>query len=145
MHVYLKVVVSYSILFSKTIMLYFLYNALLLYIRLHVFQETVLPIWLVGSAVMSARFFWEVGQCLGMEGFIGECEAGWAEVAIALCVDLTHQHVVQPWNRKHSWVKKVRMHQIPEEASCLALTLHVKTNSFCKGFAAHDSIVKWQY
>lgn len=43
---------------------------------------------------MSALFACEVRQRFGMDWLIEEREAGWAEKAVALCVDFSHQYVV---------------------------------------------------
>lgn len=48
---------------------------------------------------MSACFECEVGQCLGVNGFVQEGEAGGAEEAVALLVHFSHQHIVQPWRK----------------------------------------------
>lgn len=52
-------------------------------------------IWWAGGAVMSAPFLCQVGQCLGVDGFIEEREAGGAEEAVALSILFSHEHVVQ--------------------------------------------------
>lgn len=44
---------------------------------------------------MSAPFLCQVGQCLGVDGFIEEREAGGAEEAVALSILFSHEHVVQ--------------------------------------------------
>lgn len=44
---------------------------------------------------MSASFLCQVGQCLGMDWFVEECEGGGAEEAIALSILFSHEHVVQ--------------------------------------------------
>lgn len=46
---------------------------------------------------MSASLLCQVGQCLGMDGFIEEREAGGAEEAAALSILFPHEHVVQAW------------------------------------------------
>lgn len=46
---------------------------------------------------MSASFLCQVGQCLGVDGFIEECKTGGAEEAVALSVLFSHEHIVQAW------------------------------------------------
>lgn len=70
-------------------------NIFTLYVKFNFFQTDSqgCPS-LVGWPVMLARFAREVGQCFGVDGLIEESEAGGAEKAVALCVDISHQHVV---------------------------------------------------
>jgi len=49
---------------------------------------------------MSAGFAQEVGQSFGVDGPVEKTEAGGAEEAVALGVDLSHQNVVTAWTRK---------------------------------------------
>lgn len=48
--------------------------------------------------MMSARFARQAGQCFGVDGLVEEGEAGGAEMAVAQCVDFSHQHVVASFN-----------------------------------------------
>lgn len=44
---------------------------------------------------MSALFACEGGQGFGVDGFVEEDEAGRGQDAVALGVDVSHQHIVQ--------------------------------------------------
>lgn len=57
---------------------------------------------------MSACFAREDGEWFGVDGLVVEGEAGGAEVAVALCVDFSHQHVVQAWTRDRAGRKYVK-------------------------------------
>lgn len=46
---------------------------------------------------MSAGLASESGQGFGVNGFVEESEAGGAELAVALGVNFSHQHVVLAW------------------------------------------------
>lgn len=52
--------------------------------------------------MMSAWFAGKVDQCFGVDGPIDECEAGGAEMAVALFVNCSHQHIIQTWTKDRS-------------------------------------------
>lgn len=57
---------------------------------------------------MSASFLCQVGQCLGVDGFIEECEAGGAKQAVALSILFSHEHVVQAWGEVRGVIQVIR-------------------------------------
>lgn len=48
---------------------------------------------------MSARFARESGQRFGVNGFVEESEAGGGQLAVALRVHFTHQHVITTFDQ----------------------------------------------
>lgn len=76
--------------------MYTILNMLLYFLSEVLKRQPGLSGWLV-LAEMSARCAGEADQCFGVDGLVEESEGGGADVAVALFVNLSHQHVVQAW------------------------------------------------